>query len=58
MTVKLRCDLCKKEFEAPDDLFTDFKWPKCTCGKPFIILGEESGIPDSPSSNRKPVVPS
>ena len=51
MPVKLKCDSCEKEFEAPDDLFTEFNWPKCSCGKPFTILGEESGLPDSASSD-------
>jgi hypothetical protein len=51
MTVKLQCEACKKEFEAPEDLFSDFKWPKCSCGKPLIILGEESGVSDPTASD-------
>ena len=60
MTVKLQCEACKKEFEAPEDLFVDFKWPKCNCGKPLTILGENISnherISNTPSSDGKPMV--
>ena len=56
MSVHCKCKCEKESFEAPESLFTDFKWPKCSCNKPFIILKETNGLSNTSASNRKSMV--
>ena len=58
MVVKLECTFCKEKFEVPEDLFSVFTWPKCSCGKPLIILGETVGLSNPTITDRKPMVSS
>ena len=56
MSISLKCLCDKEEFQIPETFFEEFKWPKCSCDKPFIILGVESELSDTPLTNRKSVV--